>query len=133
VYPIALSFLFKQTRFHMTKIVSIKTPAAQSIPAAKAIIHSSVFDRLPDSAMIREAQLVQSPKRPETPAPLPFSAPTLWRKVKQGTFPRPIKLSERVTAWNVGSVRAWLAAQEALAYAPALIAKGSKINTLAAV
>ncbi len=117
----------------MTKIVAIKTQTAQSIPAAKAIIHSSVFDALPDSALIREAQLVQSPKRPETPAPLPFSAPTLWRKVKAGTFPSPIKLSERVTAWNVGSVRAWLAAQEALAYAPALIAKGSKTNALAAV
>lgn len=66
------------------------------------------FDTLPDSAFIRESQLVQSPKRPETPAPLPFSAPTLWRKVKAGTFPKPIKLSERITAWNVGDVRAWI-------------------------
>jgi prophage regulatory protein len=113
----------------MTKIVSIKTATA----AVKPTIHPSVFDALPDSAMIRIAQLVQSPKRPETPAPLPFSAPTLWRKVREGTFPRPSKLSERVTAWNVGSVRAWLADQEALAYAPALIAKGGKTNALAAV
>ena len=67
------------------------------------------FDTLPDSAFIRESQLVQSPKRPEAQAPLPFSAPTLWRKVKAGTFPKPIKLSERVTAWNVGAVRAWIA------------------------
>ena len=67
------------------------------------------FDTLPDSAFIRESQLVQSPKRPEAQAPLPFSAPTLWRKVKAGTFPAPVKLSERVTAWNVGSVRAWIA------------------------
>ena len=69
------------------------------------------FDTLPDRAFIREAQLVQSPKRPDTPAPLPFSAPTLWRKVKAGTFPQPVKLSDRVTAWNVGAVRAWLAGQ----------------------
>ena len=67
------------------------------------------FDTLPDSAFIRESQLVQSPKRPETRAPLPFSAPTLWRKVKAGTFPKPIKLSDRVTAWKVGDVRAWIA------------------------
>ena len=67
------------------------------------------FDTLPDSAFIRESQLVQSPKRPDSPAPLPFSAPTLWRKVKAGTFPAPVKLSERVTAWNVGAVRAWIA------------------------
>ncbi len=67
------------------------------------------IDTLPDSACIRESQLVQSPKRPEAQAPLPFSAPTLWRKVKAGTFPKPIKLSDRVTAWKVGDVRAWIA------------------------
>lgn len=94
-----------------SKPTSPKTPIAATIPAAKATIHTSVFDALPDSAYIRESQLVQSPKRPETPAPLPFSAPTLWRKVKAGTFPAPVKLSERVTAWNVGTVRAWMAAQ----------------------
>lgn len=71
----------------------------------------SNFDQLPDSAFIRESQLVQSPKRPYEPALLPFSAPTLWRKVKAGTFPKPMKLSERVTAWKVGDVRQWLTAQ----------------------
>lgn len=69
------------------------------------------FDALPDSALIREAQLVQSPKRPGSPAPLPFSAPTLWRKVRAGTFPKPLKLSERVTAWRVADVRKWLESQ----------------------
>ena len=88
-----------------------KTPIASSVPVQKAIIHQSVFDALPNSAFIREAQLVQSPKRPDTPAPLPFSAPTLWRKVKAGTFPKPTKLSQRVTAFNVGEVRAWMLAQ----------------------
>lgn len=73
----------------------------------------SIFDALPDSAFIREAQLVQSPKRPDSPVPLPFSAPTLWRKVKAGTFPKPHRLSERVTAWKVGDVRAWINAHTA--------------------
>ena len=95
------------------KITTLKTPVASCSPTQKATIHQSVFDALPDSAYIRESQLVQSPKRPDTPAPLPFSAPTLWRKVKAGTFPKPIKLSERVTAWNVGTVRAWMTAQAA--------------------
>ncbi len=53
-------------------------------------VSAANFDTLPDSAFIRESQLVQSPKRPDTPAPLPFSAPTLWRKVKAGTFPAPV-------------------------------------------
>jgi prophage regulatory protein len=92
---------------------SPKTPIAISIPAIKISINHSIFDALPDSAFIRESHLVQSPKRPEAPVPLPFSAPTLWRKVKAGTFPKPIKLSERVTCWKVGEVRAWMAAQAA--------------------
>lgn len=82
------------------------TPIAASLPAQKA-----GFDLLPDGAYIRAGQLVQSPKKPE--APLPFSAPTLWRKVRDGTFPAPIKLSERVTAWNVGAVRAWITTRAA--------------------
>ena len=88
-----------------------KTPGASSILSPKAAINPSIFDALSDSAFIRESQLIQSPSRPDAPAPLPFSAPTLWRKVKAGTFPKPIKLSERVTAWNVGTVRAWMTAQ----------------------
>ena len=112
-----------------SKPVTPKTPVAPSISAQKATIHQSVFDALPDSAFIREAQLVQSPKRPETPAPLPFSAPTLWRKVKAGTFPKPLKLSERVTCWQVGTVRAWMAQQEAQAYAPASIKKAPAKRT----
>jgi prophage regulatory protein len=80
-----------------------RNPIASAIPA--------LFDALADTAYIRESQLVQSPKRPTAPAPLPFSAPTLWRKVKGGTFPAPVRLSERVTAWKVGDVRAWIAAQ----------------------
>lgn len=66
------------------------------------------FDSLSDGAYIRAARLVTDSKRPEIPAPLPFSAPTLWRKVKNKTFPAPVKLSERVTAWRVGDVREWL-------------------------
>ena len=79
----------------------------------KRVINSSVFDALPDSAFIREAQLVQSPKHPDRPAPLPFSAPTLWRMAAAGKFPKPVRLSQRVTAWNVGAVRAWLVERSA--------------------
>ncbi len=92
-------------------ITPIHPKAAHSAPAVNPSIHHSVFDALPDSAFIRESQLVMSPKRPGVPVPLPFSAPTLWRKVRRGTFCKPYKLSERVTAWKVGEVRAWMAAQ----------------------
>lgn len=93
------------------KPIHPKSQIALVSPATKVNLNRSVFDDLPDSGYVRESQLVQSPKRPATPAPLPFSAPTLWRKVKAGTFPKPTRLSERVTAWNVGAVRAWMAKQ----------------------
>lgn len=34
---------------------------------------------------------------------------TIWAWTKAGRFPKPIKLSYRVTAWPVAEVRAWLA------------------------
>jgi len=64
----------------------------------------SNFDDLPDAAFIRQPQVLSV---------VPFSAGTLWRKVGSGDFPKPVKLSERVTAWKVGSVRKWLADQAA--------------------
>ena len=49
-----------------------KMQGAANLAQIKLPINHSVFDALPDSAFIRESQLVQSPKRPNTPAPLPF-------------------------------------------------------------
>ncbi|MGN6831101.1 helix-turn-helix transcriptional regulator [Paucibacter sp. M5-1] len=51
-------------------------------------------------SLIRLAQLV--------PAIVPVSPATLWRKVRAGTFPRPVKISSRVTAWRADEVRAWM-------------------------
>lgn len=44
---------------------------------------------------------------------VPFSPATLWRLVKNGKFVRPVKLSERITAWNTAEVQAWLESKEA--------------------
>lgn len=44
---------------------------------------------------------------------LPFSAATLWRKVRAGTFVQPVRLSARVTAFSRAKVQEWLDAQEA--------------------
>ncbi len=58
---------------------------------------------LPATGYVRQSQLV--------PHIIPFSSATLWRKVKAGQFPRPLKLSERVTAWSVDDVREWMRKQ----------------------
>lgn len=64
---------------------------------------ASTFDNLPAAGFIRQAQLI--------PDVVPFSSATLWRRCKAGQFPKPVKLSERVTAWRVGDVRDFLDAQ----------------------
>jgi prophage regulatory protein len=68
------------------------------------------FHKLSSEALAREHQLIQSHKRPDRAAPLPWSSSTLQRRVKDGSFPAPVKLG-RVVAWRVGDVRAWLAKQ----------------------
>lgn len=34
---------------------------------------------------------------------------TLWRWIREGTFPAPVKLGPRMVAWDVAVVDAWLA------------------------
>jgi predicted DNA-binding transcriptional regulator AlpA len=59
------------------------------------------FNRLPDDALIRLDFLVAW-------GLIPFSRSTLWRKVRQGVFPAPVRVSSQVTAWRCKDVRAWL-------------------------
>lgn len=59
------------------------------------------FDHLPDSANVRVGVVM---------ALLSCSNPTVWRMASDGRIPKPRKLSERVTAWNVGELRKALAA-----------------------
>lgn len=54
------------------------------------------FDHLPDSANVRQ---------PVVEALFACSAATIWRRVRKGTLPSPRKLSDRVTAWQVGELR----------------------------
>lgn len=76
-------------------------------------LHIAQHHSLPATGFVRLAQLVHDPRKPEKPAPLPFSKATLWRMVNAGTFPAPVKLSERITAWRVEEVRDWIAAHVA--------------------
>lgn len=58
------------------------------------------FNRLPDEALIRLCTLMAW-------GLVPFSPSTLWRKCRNGEFPRPLKVSRQITAWRVGEVRRW--------------------------
>lgn len=58
------------------------------------------FDSLPDSAYVRVGTVAGL---------LDCSKVTVWRKSKNGTLPKPKKLSDRVTGWQVGELRKSLA------------------------
>lgn len=44
---------------------------------------------------------------------VPVAKSTIWLWVNDGKFPRPVKLSERVTAWPVSSIERWEAERQA--------------------
>ena len=70
---------------------SSKTPASEN------------FDQFSDSAHVR---------LPTVKELFACSAATVWRGVKDGRIPKPRKLSERITAWNVGDLRRALAGDQ---------------------
>jgi predicted DNA-binding transcriptional regulator AlpA len=60
---------------------------------------------LPATGYLRQKQII--------PGIVEVAPATLWRWVRKGTFPAPVKLGERVTAWRVESVREWMAQRDA--------------------
>lgn len=72
---------------------------AASAMGKNAATYRAVSD-LPAVGYVGQSQLI--------PTIVPFSSATLWRRVNSGDFPRPVKLSERVTAWRVEGIRAWM-------------------------
>lgn len=60
------------------------------------------FDQLPDSAYIRLPVMIGL---------FGVSAASIWRGVKNQSMPKPVKLTERTTAWSVRLVREALASK----------------------
>ena len=104
------SFNFKSKP--ATSVSKAPTQPKATAPAASTAAAQAVFNHLPNIAWLRESQLVRSTKNADsTIAPLPFSAPTSWHKVNDGSFPKLHKPSTRVTTWKALQVRAWMHAQ----------------------
>ncbi len=47
-------------------------------------------------------------RQPQVLSLVPFSRATLFRSIKADKFPRPVKLSERVSAWRSEDIQAWM-------------------------
>ena len=60
---------------------------------------NSTLHTTPSSGYLRQPQVL---------AIVPISSTTLWRWCSKSLFPKPVKLSSRVTAWREEDVQAWL-------------------------
>jgi prophage regulatory protein len=63
------------------------------------VTSKTAFGELPAVGFLRQKQILEI---------LPFSPAKLWRDVKAGNFPMPIKLGPRTTAWEVSKIRQYL-------------------------
>jgi len=77
-------------------------PKLASISTANAVTTSNASLVLPETGFLRQPQVL---------AFVPISKSTLWRRIQARTFPAPVKLSERVTAWRVEDIRCWIGKQ----------------------
>jgi predicted DNA-binding transcriptional regulator AlpA len=64
------------------------------------IMTSNTRNTLPETGFVRLSQII--------PTIIPISKSTWWAGVKSGRFPKPVKLSERTTAWRVEDIRAFI-------------------------
>lgn len=78
-------------------------------PISSSPVHPGAL--LPATGYLRQWQIIgRKPKGsdPGLPALCPISSSTLWQWIRDGKFPKPVKLGERVTGWRVEDVRAYL-------------------------
>lgn len=63
--------------------------------------------QIPQTGYLHLPQIIGNAKaEPPTPALIPVSKSTWWQGVKDGRFPKPVKLSARTTAWRVEDIYA---------------------------
>lgn len=61
--------------------------------------------QLPQTGYLRLPQIIGNPKaEPPIPAIIPVSKSTWWQGIKDGRFPKSVKLGPRTTAWRVQDI-----------------------------
>ena len=64
---------------------------------------------LPETGYLRLPQIIGDKKAvPPIPAIIPVAKSTFWQGIRTGRYPKPIKLSPRVTVWKVEDIRAFI-------------------------
>lgn len=63
------------------------------------------MNQLPQTGYLRLWQILGNPKAtPPTPPLIPVGKTSWWEGIKSGRYPKPIKLSPRVTVWRVEDI-----------------------------
>ena len=89
-------------RNHTNAVATTDFPAPPPSPDNSADRQTGKVVRLPETGFLRQPQVLVF---------VPISRSTLWRRIQAGSFPGPVKLSARVTAWRAEDVRNWISAQ----------------------
>lgn len=91
-------------RNHTNAVATTVTPVLTPATGVPAYQPTGSIVRLPETGFLRQPQVLVF---------VPISRSTLWRRIQAGTFPGPVKLSARVTAWRAEDVRRWIVEQGA--------------------
>jgi prophage regulatory protein len=62
------------------------------------------INRLPETGLIRLKQILGDPKA-NIPPLIPIGRTSFLNGVKCGTYPKPVKLGERMVAWRIEDIR----------------------------
>ena len=64
-------------------------------------VKTDIPQSLPQTGFVRLSTILGKPKaNPPIAAIIPVSKSTWWEGINKGIYPKPIKLSERTTAWE---------------------------------
>ena len=64
----------------------------------------SITQSIPETGFVRLAQILGDSNR-DIPPLIPVSKTTWWKGVREGRFPKPVRLSGRTTAWRAEDIR----------------------------
>ncbi len=70
----------------------------------KVVAVEQFANMLPETGLVRLSQILGNCKKGIPPI-IPVSKSSWWAGVKSGRYPKPIKLGERTTCWNVLDIR----------------------------
>ena len=64
------------------------------------------MNELPQTGYLRLKQILGSKKaNPPIPPLIPIGKTSWWEGIRKGKFPKPIKLTKRITVWRVEDIR----------------------------